>query len=405
MQQPLPPQIAQFEAEAASAVPPQVAQLEANAAFAVAALNAPEDSEPLPSAQPPEEATEQPTDEAAAPPCSPQEQAKERRKRRTTMFVKGSATPDDARAKGQPSPLLQSPGLVAARQARRASGGTVLFQDPAPTTQHAASSEQRLARLSEGSRESQSTDEGSHSVHSSAGSSGPSCEEGGEEEEASGARLPAGNFLSRRASMAGSDHTSLCSESLTTASPCSGRSTRSSLGSADDPPDGGNARAIADFFSPFSPAARARYRASARDNVATPVYGADAAEGGAAAAGGGGNGGHNGGNASADEQQWAAAAAAWEAAAEAMTTAHEAELAEVARVANARVATAEAQAGMAMEEQAALHFLAEVQRQEGEARAAAFTKTLDQLHKTVRLAARSAPEKRQVFFVFSQMLR
>jgi hypothetical protein len=184
---------------------------------------------------------------------------------------------------------------------------------------------------------------------------------------------------------------------LTTASPCSGRSTRSSLGSADDPPDGGDARAIADFFSPFSPAARARYRASARDNVATPVYGADAAEGGAAAAGGGGNGGHNGGNASADEQQWAAAAAAWEAAAEAMTTAHEAELAEVARVANARVATAEAQAGMAMEEQAALHFLAEVQRQEGEARAAAFTKTLDQLHKTVRLAARNAPEKRQDF--------
>jgi len=343
---------------------------------------------------------------AGAPPCSPQEQTKERRRRRTTMFVKGNATPDDARSKGQPSPLLQSPGLVAARKARRASGGTVLFRDapaaaeatasedveaiePPPIVDTFHQSEQKLARLSEGSRESQSDSSSCNSSgHASVDSSGPPHHGSGDAEKI--ICDSANDYTTRRVSGAASDRSSLGSESLTTASPYSGHSTRSSLDGATN----GEATSIADFFSPFSPEARARYRTAARDNVVDPENAL-----GDAAAGGGGSyegcdvGGSNQTNGSssasslADEQQWAEAAAAWEAAAEAMKTSYENEFAKLEAETSAQLATAEAQVGMAQEEQAMLHFLAEVQKQEGEMRAAAFSKTLDQLHSKVILTS------------------
>jgi hypothetical protein len=355
------------------------------------AMNEPENTPSVPQS---EETKSQPSDEdAPAPQCSPQEQTKERRRRRTTMFVKGNATPDDARAKGQPSPLLLSPGLVAARNARRASGGTVLFRDApaleAPASEDAESSEQplidsfhqseqKLARLSEGSRESQSDSSSGSSGHSSAS---------GKDFENKDACNTTNECSSRRASGAALDRSSLGSESLTTASPYSGQSTRSSLDGMN-----GEATSIADFFSPFSPEARARYRTAACDNVADSMYAtSDAAAGTGSLGDGEGAGGTNQNNNSyssssslADEQQWAEAAAAWEAAAEAMKTSYEHEFAKLEAETSAKLATAEAQVGMALEEQAMLHFLTEVQKQEGEMRAAAFSKTLDQLHSKVK---------------------
>lgn len=245
-----------------------------------------------------EEAKSQPVVEeeaVSAPPCSPQEQTKERRRRRTTMFVKGNATPDDARSKGQPSPLLQSPGLVAARNARRASGGTVLFRDAPAAVEASASehveamepplvvgtfyqSEHKLARLSEGSRESQSDSSSCNSSgHASVDSSDPPHHGSGDAEKI--AWDSTNECTTRRVSGAASDRSSLGSESLTTTSPYSGHSTRSSLDGATN----GEATSIADLYSPFSPEACARYRTAARDNVADP----ENALGDAAAGGGG----------------------------------------------------------------------------------------------------------------------